>query len=81
MTKFEAARVIGLRAQELGEGAQPLIVVEDPLLRANALYVAALEVASRRLDAIVERPCGSSVRVVDAVLPSNVRTYLDTFDA
>ena len=58
LTKFEVARIVGLRSLQLSEGATPLVEVSDARLRCDTMYVAALELYSRKLDARLRRDRG-----------------------
>ncbi|MGB9717185.1 MAG: DNA-directed RNA polymerase subunit K [Thermoproteota archaeon] len=64
LTKFEKARIIGLRALELSLGAPPLIPVEQSS-RLSAAEIAAQEVEKNILPLIIGRrmPDGSYVYV------------------
>ena len=61
LTRYEAARVVGLRALYLSEGGLPNVDVKDQGLKCDMLYVAALELSLGRIDALVKRermePC------------------------
>jgi len=79
LSRFEVARVIGLRALELSEGSAPLVDV-PPSMRCNPTYIAALEVWERELDARVLREGGEVVHVRKAHYPPMLKTLLDTYD-
>ncbi len=50
LTKYEASKVIGIRALQLQDGSQPLVHVSDDKLCDDAVYIAALELKSGLLD-------------------------------
>jgi DNA-directed RNA polymerase subunit K/omega len=79
LTRYEVARIVGLRALQLDAGAQSLVAVEDDVLRRDPLYVAALELAERKLDVLVRRG-DVDVHVRDARFPTSLRLLLDTKD-
>lgn len=79
LTRFEVARVLGLRSLQLSEGAPPSLFVDDDRLRQDTLYVAALELRSGKLDARVVRG-SSTVDVSRARFPSCLNVLLDTRD-
>jgi DNA-directed RNA polymerase subunit K/omega len=79
LTRYEVARVIGLRALQLDTGAQPFVHVGDERLRTDASYVAASEIAARALNAMVRRPEGD-VYVQHARLPIDLYSLLDIKD-
>lgn len=81
LTKYEVARVVGMRALHLSEGATPCVEVVDEHLRSNMLYVAALELSVGKLDALVRREDGSLVRTLDVnVSCGPLRLFLDLCD-
>jgi len=59
LTKYEKTRVISIRAQQIAEGALPLVNVEN--LR-DPIEIALKELAERRIPLLIERkmPDGSS---------------------
>lgn len=65
LTKFEKARIIGLRALELSLGAPPLIPVEQGGLGLSTTEIAKQEVRRKMLPLIIGRrmPDGSYVYV------------------
>ena len=79
LTRYEVARIVGLRALQLDAGAQSLVAVDDDALRRDPLYVAARELADRKLDVIVRRG-EMDLHVRDACFPTALRLLLDTKD-
>lgn len=80
LTRYEATRIVGLRALHLSGGSSPNVNVKDETLRCDMLYVAALELSLGKLDAIVQRGDGSIVKATDVKLPPNVNMFLDARD-
>lgn len=80
LTKYEATRVIGLRALHLAQGGTPNVIVADSGLQCDPLYVAALELSLGRLDVLVQREDQSVLRTSEALLPPNLAMFLDTCD-
>ena len=80
MTRFEMAKVIGLRSLQLSEGAVPQVTVEGDALKMDFTYVAARELYERQLDCKVRRPDGEVMHVNDCALPDSLRVLLDTKD-
>lgn len=73
LSKYEVARLLGLRALQLDEGATACVetTAED-----TSLTIAAKEIVAGRLDAVVRRgEAYHSVR--DARLPRDARTMLE----
>ncbi len=54
LTKYEATRIIGFRANQLSQGAQPFINVPEHV--SDVREIARLELAANRLPFIVKRP-------------------------
>ena len=79
LTKFEVARILGMRSLVLSEGASSMVVLQDRRLRENVLYVAALEMQRGLLRAKVVRG-GVERDVCDAKLPPTLPTYLASFE-
>lgn len=52
LTRYEIARLIGLRALQIDEGSTPLVTVVE---NDNSLSIAAKEISERKLDAAVCR--------------------------
>lgn len=70
----------GLRALQLSQGGAPAVHVEDPILRCDMLYVAALELSTGKLDSIVRREDGSWLQTTEAKMPPSLLMFLDTRD-
>lgn len=79
LTRFEMARLIGIRAMQLEEGALPGLQVENVDLRADAVYVAGRELESGTLDACVRRG-EKLVHVRDISMPQELATMLNGKD-
>jgi len=79
LTRFEVARIVGLRAVRLSEGAEPFVDVADGTLRHDYTYVASLELYERRIDVCVRRD-DRIVHVSELRLPIDVEVYLNTRD-
>ncbi len=54
LTQYERTRVIGFRANQLSQGAEPFIVVPDHV--SDVREIARLELAAKRLPFIIKRP-------------------------
>lgn len=79
LTRYEMARVVGLRAVALDEGAAPLVRVDDPRLSCDAVYVAACELWQRKLDAKIMRD-DVEVHLRTVRFPPELAALLDTKD-
>ena len=79
MTRFEAARVIGVRAMQLSEGATPSVTIDDPTLCQDYTYVAANELVSGTLDVCILRE-KKLVHVSSLRLPQDVSSMINTRD-
>jgi DNA-directed RNA polymerase subunit K/omega len=74
LSRYEVARIIGMRAMQLDEGSLPLISV---LENDNSLSLASRELGERKLDVIVKR--GDLYhRVRDARFPKDLDVLLMT---
>ena len=82
LTRYEVARVVGLRALQLENGASTTAVVPPGWeeLRTDFIYLAALELHQRTLDAMVTREGLGTFHVRDARLPQELNIILDTRD-
>ncbi len=79
LSRFEVTRLVGLRSLSLSEGAAPAVLVRDTRLKEDCLYVAALELRSRCLEACIVRG-GRRLDVKTVRLPQCLDTLLDTMD-
>lgn len=80
LTRFEVARIVGLRSLQLSCGWQPKIAVRDASLREDTMYVAALELRKGLLEAKVVREDGSVIHVHNAITPQCLDITLDSRD-
>ena len=79
LTRYEVARLVGIRALQLSEGSEPRVFVTDGRLRRDAVYVAALELYETNMDACVVRG-GVSKHVSMLSNPLDLLTMLNTRD-
>lgn len=77
LTRYEVARIIGLRALQLEAGAPPFVVVEPQRLRCDMVYVAAKELAERLLPVLIKRADGTLVEAKTAGLPVELFEVID----
>lgn len=54
LTKYESARIIGFRSNQLSQGAQPFVTVPDHVT--DVREIARMELAAKRLPYIIKRP-------------------------
>ena len=54
LTRYEKARVIGLRAKQINDGSEPLVTVTQDMI--NGLTIAKLEFNQKKLPFIIRRP-------------------------
>ena len=54
MSKYERARIIGIRATQIADGAQPLITINKPAI--SELVIAEMELDANKLPFIIRRP-------------------------
>ena len=73
LTRYEIARLIGLRALQLDEGSPPFIVVKDD---DNSLSIAAREIYERKLNALVNRN-GDYHQIMTARFPRDLEITLN----
>lgn len=78
LTRYEASRIIGLRALQLSHGAEALVECQ-PTHRCDFYYIAARELSERKLDMQVDRD-GVRMHVSALHLPNSVNVLLDTKD-
>lgn len=79
LTRFEVARILGMRALQLDAGAVPHVQIEREDLRCDSLYVAAMELWEKKLDAVVHRG-DQVIHVRKSRLPSELALVLDNRD-
>lgn len=79
LTRYEVARLVGIRALQISEGSEPHVFVTDERLRRDAVYVAALELYDKKMDACVVRR-GVSKHVSMLSNPLDLLTMLNTRD-
>lgn len=80
LSRFEVARLIGMRALQIGDGAEVKVKVADERLQQNALYVAALELYTHALDARVGRG-DLLIDVATARFPDSLEIVLKNFES
>lgn len=80
LTRYEVARLIGIRALQISEGAEPNVVVGDERLRRDAVYVASRELYEKKMDACVTRDNGPPQHVSTLSYPMDLITMLNTRD-
>lgn len=80
LTRFEVARLVGLRSLELSGGGRPNVMVSDMKLREDTMYIAALELHEGKLDARIRRENGTLIDVGKARMPRCLHVILDTCD-
>ena len=82
LTKYEASRIIGLRALEIQNGAPHLVTIDDNKLKMDIIYVAALELKNGLLDFKINRfyPMNNiqQVHSVNYTVPKEVDVLLRT---
>ena len=79
LTRYEVARLVGIRALQISEGSEPCVFVTNERLRRDAVYVAALELYETKMDACVVRR-GISIHVSMLNKPLDLVTMLNTRD-
>lgn len=79
LSRYEVARLVGIRALQISEGAEPRVRVNDERHRRDGIYVAATELYHGRLDACVVRG-GTRVHVSKMRIPMDLATLLNTRD-
>lgn len=79
LTRYEVARLISIRSVALSEGAPPAVFIEDTKLREDTSYVAAMELRTGKLDAVVVRG-EKCIHVNEATVPESLNIHLDSKD-
>jgi len=83
LTRYEVARIVGMRALQLETGQSSCLLdtmPSCPRLRVDAVYLASLELAEGKLDVMVEREGIGLFHVRDAKCPQELFILLDTQD-
>lgn len=78
LTRFEVAKLIGMRALQIYDGSDVKVVVDDPELRDNSLYIAALELQKGLIDARIVRD-DETIDVKSARLPDSLEMVIANF--
>lgn len=75
LTKYEASRIIGIRASQLSQSA-PVLSVVPPHLQTNFMYIATKELIDKKLDIKIRRPLPHDkfyeVSVQEMLIPPDV---------
>lgn len=76
LTRFEVARLVGVRALEISEHGNPRVVppTDRPV---DYVLLATMELRAGLLDARVRRSSGEVVDTTKAVLPPSVQVLVD----
>lgn len=79
LTRFELARIIGVRALQLAMGAPPLVNVDELPVK-DPVYIAIVELlnASLPMSILRRREGGYEVVPVSKLITSEVRKYLES---
>ena len=80
LTRYEVARIVGLRSLQLSEGAFSEITIQHKTLGLDMLYIAAMELKLKKLDIVVQRPGGVKVHVKNASIPACLDILINTKD-
>lgn len=75
LSRYEIARIVGLRALQLSEGSLPIIILETS--NSNYIYTAAKELYERKLDVCVQRN-GKLVHISEMDFVDDLETFLST---
>ena len=79
LSKYEACRIVGIRALQLASGVPSHVEVQSRALRENLSYVASLELSLGILDMQVVHG-GEATDVRDCDLPPCVNMLIDNLD-
>ena len=86
LTRYECARIIGIRASQIQMSAPILIDMTTlpPHKQGNFMYIAALEMRAKKLDMIVRRPLPMSeyyeVNLRDMHIPDDLDALIAMYD-
>lgn len=78
LTRFEVAKLIGMRALQIYDGSDVKVVVDDPDLRDNSMYIAALELQRGLVDARIVRD-DETIDVKSAKMPESLEMLIANF--
>lgn len=79
LSRYEVARLLGIRSLQISEGSEPRVLVRDERLRLDSIYVAAMEMYESKLDACVVRD-GIPVHLSTLKFPLDVVNILNSRD-
>lgn len=75
LTKYECARIVGIRASQLSMSAPVLVSVPEHL-KTNFLYIATKELIEKELDIYVQRPLPHNkmykIHIKDMLIPDDL---------
>ena len=83
LTKYECARIIGLRAAQLSSSAPVLVDLVDipSKFQNNLFYIAAKELQLGKVDIKIQRPLPNNeyyeVLASDSILPDDLQSFID----
>lgn len=84
MTKYEVSRLLGVRANQLAMGASVLIDDVPAHKQSDTMYIAAREIAERRIDGCIRRVYPRDtyvdVKLSDMELPDDLFVLIQTLD-
>ncbi len=82
LTRYECARIIGIRASQIGMSAPILIDMTaiPQSKQSNFMYIAALELKARALDIVIRRPLPMNeyveVNIRDLKIPDDLEALI-----
>ena len=79
LSRFEVARIVGVRAMQLAEGSETSVTVTEDALRWDYNYVAALELYMGLSDVCIQRGT-ETVHVSSLRPPPDLVTMINTRD-
>ena len=84
LTKYECARIIGIRAAQLSMSA-PMLTDVPAVMQENFMYIAARELKENLLDIVIRRPLPMNrfyeVNVKDLKMPSDVDALIVIYES
>ena len=80
LNKFEISKLVGIRALQIAHGDAHSVTVTDPVLKSDAMYLAALELYEGKLDALVKRDSDVRVHPKDVGFCDSLALMLDLKD-